>query len=166
MAAFTRSLARATLPRRQLSTVAGRPAFAAAARYQAPKGGRSYSSGPEASSGGSSAGTYLFAAAGLAAAAGGAYYFFADDESAKAKKPLDYQQVYNAIADVLEENAEDYDGQGGFYACDFADTVAEFYFLLVRWLVRSCAPPSRLAVSATSFKGSPQFSLNRARPSL
>jgi hypothetical protein len=111
MAAFGRSLARTVVPRRQLSGVVGRPTFSVAARCQGPKGDRSYSSGPQATSSGAS--SYLFAAAGLAAAAGGAYYFLAGGEKSNtAKKTLDYQEVYNAVADVLEENADDYDGQG------------------------------------------------------
>ncbi|KAI9348435.1 peroxidase [Zopfochytrium polystomum] len=82
-----------------------------------PRAHRAYSTGGSASSGGGS-GFGTFALVGLAAAAGGAYYF--QDDLKKAfggapaapPKPLDYQEVYNAIADLLD-NADYDDGSYG-----------------------------------------------------
>jgi cytochrome c peroxidase len=110
---IARSFSRA-LPRRQLSTCAGRgPGFAsnAAFRFRAPRGVRGYASeSSESGSGGSSAGPFVFAALAAVVAGGGAYYYLSD-ERATANKPVDYQEVYNAVANVLEENAEEYDGR-------------------------------------------------------
>ncbi|KAF9970921.1 heme peroxidase [Actinomortierella ambigua] len=83
---------------------------------------RAYSSQPAKSSGGAGS---LFLAAASAVAGAGAYYFYAENQKStlpavaaaaapaeKKKEPLDYQKVYNAIAELLEDDNYD-DGSYG-----------------------------------------------------
>ncbi|KAF9163358.1 heme peroxidase [Actinomortierella ambigua] len=112
------------LLRQPLTTVARRAA--ATSTRAAPVAAaqfRAYSSQPAKSSGGG-AGS-LFLAAASAAAGAGAYFFYAESQKStlpaiastaapieKKKEPLDYQKVYNAIAELLEDDNYD-DGSYG-----------------------------------------------------
>ncbi len=76
---------------------------------------RNYASGAGDKSGGSKFG--LFAALAGAAGAGGGYYVWStqnsDGGSKGVRKQEDYQKVYNAIAQILEENPQYDDGSYG-----------------------------------------------------
>lgn len=76
---------------------------------------RSYASAPSATA--SSSSKYVYGLLGAAALGGGAYYALNQDDLvlAKVEEKLDYQKVYNAIADVLD--AENYDGQSYIPCC-------------------------------------------------
>ncbi|PKS06414.1 hypothetical protein jhhlp_007162, partial [Lomentospora prolificans] len=103
MASTTRQFARVAL-----RTTTRRTAFVAAPRQAFRQGGRRYNSS-QAGKSGSSPFVWI---AGAAAAGGAGYYFFTQGSGASAKefKPTqkDYQEVYNVIANRLEEK-DDYD---------------------------------------------------------
>ncbi|KAG2175374.1 hypothetical protein INT43_001021 [Umbelopsis isabellina] len=111
MASFLR-VARSTAARRSTLLAATASISAAPRARIAPQFARGYATG-EPKKGGST-GVFL----GLAAlGAAGGYYYYSTTQDVKVgaktteksldKKPIDYQEVYNAIADILEDN--DYD---------------------------------------------------------
>ncbi|KAG0231727.1 heme peroxidase [Actinomortierella wolfii] len=111
------------LLRQPLTTVARRAVITSArASPIAAAQFRAYSSQPQKSGGG---GGSLVIAALSAAAGAGAYYFYAESQKSTLpavaaaaapaetkKEPLDYQKVYNAIAELLEDDNYD-DGSYG-----------------------------------------------------
>ena len=107
---FTSSFLRST-PR-----LASRTAFASSARSSSR---RYLATAPGSSQAGGSSNAFLYGLLGAGALGGGAYYLSqrnptADQDPRKivdaaSPKEVDYQKVYNAIADVLEE--EGYDGE-------------------------------------------------------
>ncbi|KAF9950846.1 heme peroxidase [Mortierella alpina] len=111
-----------------LSSVARRAALVSSAstssRFAAT---RAYSAQPNRSSGGGAGSTLVIAALAAAAGAGGYHYYVQNEGStlpkiasaksagagaSKATEPLDYQKVYNAIAELLEDDNYD-DGSYG-----------------------------------------------------
>ncbi|KAK3806711.1 MAG: heme peroxidase [Benniella sp.] len=110
-------LASRALLRAPLASVARRAATISSTRVAA----RAYSS--QASSGGSGFGSSLIVAAIAAGVGAGGYHFYLESQKStlpavvaagadKAKGPIDYQKVYNAIADLLEDDNYD-DGSYG-----------------------------------------------------
>lgn len=102
---------------RSTPRLASRTAFASSARHSAR---RHFATAPGGgASSGSSGNTLLYGLVGAGLLGGGAYYVSqrnptADQDPRKivdaaSPKEVDYQKVYNAIADVLEE--EGYDGE-------------------------------------------------------
>ncbi|KAI8575552.1 hypothetical protein K450DRAFT_261206 [Umbelopsis ramanniana AG] len=113
MASFLRA-ARTTAARRSTLLVATASVAAAPRARIAPQFARGYATGEQKKGG--SGGLFL----GLAAlGAAGGYYYYSTTQDVKTKpaaaketksldtKPLDYEEVYQAIADILEDN--DYD---------------------------------------------------------
>ncbi|GAA5914431.1 peroxidase [Sporobolomyces salmoneus] len=113
---FTTSFLRST-PR-----LASRTAFASSARHSSRRYLATSPGSASSSSGGGSNNAFLYGLLGAGALGGGAYYFTqrnptADEDprtvhDAASPKEVDYQKVYNAIADVLEEEGYD-DGSYG-----------------------------------------------------
>jgi len=114
MASFLRA-ARSTAARRSTLLVATASISAAPRARIAPQFSRGYATGEQKKGG--STGVWLVGLAALGAAGG--YYYFNTTQDVKAKpaavkeeksldkKPINYEEVYNAIADILEDN--DYD---------------------------------------------------------
>ncbi|EGF82871.1 hypothetical protein BATDEDRAFT_9339 [Batrachochytrium dendrobatidis JAM81] len=98
-----------------LRTVARSPITTVVSRYTAPHvralTTQSSDTKGSSSSGGSNGSSFMWLALGGLVAGSGYYYYTTQDgcaiSSKFAQKPLDYQAVYNAIAEVMDEN--DYD---------------------------------------------------------
>lgn len=132
-ASATRSLLRAThsIPRPTFVRPTVTPRFATPSTSTASalrssssrQSSRGYSTGPQTSSS-SSNNTLLYSLIGATLVAGGGYYAYtqsSDETKAgagsksgavkNAAQKVDYQKVYNAVAEILEEDAEHYDGE-------------------------------------------------------
>lgn len=151
---FTSSLLRST-PR-----LASRTAFSSASLASRHASRRFLATTPgqsgQSSSGGSS-NAFLYGLLGAGVLGGGAYYVSqrdptADEDPRKIRdaaspKEVDYQKVYNAVAEVLEQ--EDYDGEFrlGFLLFPFVVgklTIGSHEW--IRWFIRSRSRSSRVAL--------------------